>query len=69
MNTAVATKMPACSPVSSGAGRNGASSGANSAGRELAKKNRSSGPRSSSELQAGGELGFCVGASVVMGGV
>ena len=53
MNTAVATKMPACSPVMSDAGRNGASSGANNSGRELAKKNSEQRPEIEQQLQAG----------------
>ena len=66
MNTAVATKMPACSPVSIVSGMKRASSGANTCGRELAKKNTSSGPRSSRSLRPGLSWGFgCV--SVVMG--
>src|SRR5262245_15420334 len=61
MNTAVAVNMPACSPLRSSAGRNGASSGANICGRELAKKNSSSGPRSSTSLRPGLSCGFsCV---------
>ena len=66
MNTAVATKMPACSPVVRLAGRKGDSNGAKNSGRELAKKNKSSGPRSSSSFRPGLSWGFaCV--SVVMG--
>ena len=53
MNTPVAAKMPACSPVSRSCGRNGASNGANSAGRELARKNSSNGPRSNASLRPG----------------
>ena len=53
MNTAVATKMPARGPVASAAGRIGVSQGANSAGLELAKKNSTSGPRSSASLSQG----------------
>ena len=52
MNTAVATKMPAFSPVIA-AGSSGLMNGRNSAGRELAKKNRISGPISSASLSRG----------------
>ena len=58
MNTAVAAKIPARSPVMSEAGRNGVSSGANKAGRALAKKNSSSGPKSSANLSSGLSWGF-----------
>ena len=53
MNTAVATKMPARSPVATASGMIGAISGSNSAGLELAKKNSSSGPRSSASFRSG----------------
>ena len=52
MNTAVATKMPACSPLTA-SGSSGPINGRNSAGRELAKKNRISGPISSASLSRG----------------
>ena len=53
MNTAVATKMPERSPVATAAGMSGAIHGSNSAGLALAKKNSSSGPRSSASLSIG----------------
>ena len=65
MNTAVATKMPARSPVATASGMIGASSGSNSAGRELAKKNSSSGPRSSASLSERIELVLFVGHATV----
>ncbi len=52
MNTAVATKMPAFSPLTA-SGSSGATNGMNSAGREFAKKNRISGPISSASLSRG----------------
>ena len=52
MNTAVATKMPAFSPLAT-AGSSGPTKGVNSAGREFAKKNSSSGPISSASLRKG----------------
>ena len=52
MNTAVATKMPAFSPLAA-AGSSGPITGRNSAGRALAKKNRISGPISSASLSRG----------------
>src|ERR1700747_2271812 len=53
MNTAVATKIPVCSPEAMSAGSMGETSGRNSAGRELARKNSSNGPRSSTSLRRG----------------
>ena len=50
----------------SSGGRNGASSGANSAGRELATKNSSSGPRSSASLRPGLSCGFRHGCVCVV---
>ena len=58
MNTAVATKMPARSPVATAAGMSGAIHGSNSAGLALAKKNSSSGPRSSASLSIGLSCGL-----------
>src|SRR4051812_819539 len=53
MKTAVAVKMPACSPLSSSGDKTCDRSGANSAGRVLARKNTSSGPRSSVSFRPG----------------
>jgi hypothetical protein len=53
MKTAVATKMPTCSPLATAAGSSGPTSGMNSCGLELAKKNRISGPISSTSLRMG----------------
>jgi hypothetical protein len=58
MNTAVATKMPVRSPDAISAGRIGDTSGRNSAGREFARKNSTSGPRSSRSLRVGLSCGF-----------
>src|SRR5437016_10457579 len=70
MNTAVATKMPTRSPEATSAGRMGDTKGRNSAGRELARKNSPSGPRSSTSLSTGLSCGFCaVGFFGFMGGV
>src|SRR5262249_7349044 len=53
MNTAVATKMPVRPPDAMSAGSMGDTSGRNSVGRELARKNSSNGPRSSTSLRSG----------------
>src|SRR5436190_1406346 len=53
MNTAVATKMPARSPLASPAGMIGAITGRNSPGRAFATKNRISGPISRMNLSVG----------------
>ena len=53
MNTAVATKMPERSPVATAVGMIGERKGWNSAGFALAKKNSTSGPRSSASLRNG----------------
>src|SRR5438874_7682482 len=58
MNTAVATKMPTRSPDAISAGRIGATSGRNSAGREFARKNSTNGPRSSTSLRSGLSCGL-----------
>ena len=59
MNTAVATKMPARSPVAMSAAGSAPTSGMNSAGRELATKNSTSGPMIEHELEQRIELRFC----------
>src|SRR6476646_3432828 len=57
-STAGATKMPTRSSGAMSAGRIGETSGRNSAGRELARKNSSNGPRSSTSLSTGLSCGF-----------
>ena len=53
MNTAVATKIPMCSPDVMRAGNTGPNSGRNNAGLEFAMKNSSNGPISSASLRIG----------------
>ena len=59
MNTAVATKIPAFSPATA-AGRSGPMKRQEQAGRELAKKNRISGPISSASLSRGLSWGLAL---------
>src|SRR5476651_522198 len=58
MNTAVATKIPARSPLATAVGMIGERNGWNNAGLALAKKNSTRGPRSSASLRSGLSCGF-----------